>query len=202
LTTLQPLKSRSIPSILRSRALSLFDARNRLVFSGYWRIPEAHITNFSRHLLNGWGVSSILTVQSGFPIRLTSSNDQELMNSYNFKTVGEPDQIAPFRRLSPQASSGYFFDPAAFVDAPLRQIGNAPRTICCGPGIANLDVGLHKSFRIRESTSLEFRSEIYNVLNHTQFFNPEGNITDGPIFGQVSRTRDPRLIQLAVRLKF
>lgn len=186
----------------RSRALSLFDARHRLVFSEYWRVPEAHLTNFSRHLLNGWALSSILTIQTGFPIRLTSSSDTELMNSYNFETVGEPDQIAPFRRLNPQSSGGYFFDPTSFVNAPLGQIGSAPRTVCCGPGIANLDLGIHKMFVVRESTSVEFRSEIFNVLNHTQFFNPDGNITDGPTFGQVSRARDPRLIQLALRLNF
>jgi hypothetical protein len=186
----------------RSRALSLFDARHRLVFSEYWRIPDAPVTKFSRHLLNGWAISSIFTVQSGFPIRLTSSSDQELMNSYNFETVGEPDQIAPLRRLHAQSSGGYFFDPTSFVDAAVGQIGNAPRTMCCGPGIANLDLGLHKTFRVGESTSFEFRSEIFNVLNHTQFFNPDGNITDGPMFGKVSRAREPRLIQLALRVNF
>jgi hypothetical protein len=40
------------------------------------------------------------------------------------------------------------------------------------------------------------------VLNHTQFLNPDGNITDGPTFGQVSRARDPRLIQLALKVNF
>jgi hypothetical protein len=186
----------------RSRSLSLFDARSRLVFSEYWRIPDAHTSSFSRHLMNGWAISSIFMLQSGFPIRLTSSSDQELMNSFNFESVGEPDQIASFNRLHPQTSGGYFFDPTAFVNAPLGQIGNAPRTICCGPGIANLDLGIHKNFVVRESTMLEFRGEIFNVLNHTQFMNPDGNITDGPTFGQVSSARDPRLIQLALRLNF
>jgi hypothetical protein len=124
------------------------------------------------------------------------------MNSYNFETVGEPNQIAPFRRFRPQESSGYFFDPTSFVEASPGQIGNAPRTICCGPGIANLDLGIHKSFSLAESRTLEFRTEIFNVINHTQFFNPDGNITDGPNFGQVNRSRDPRLIQLALRLNF
>jgi len=186
----------------RSRSLSLYDARQRLVFSEYWTIPSPAVTNWSRQLFNGWAIAGIFTLQSGFPIRLTSASDQELMNSFNFETVGEPDQIAPLRRLHPQNSGGYFFDPASFVDAPLGQIGNAPRTICCGPGIANLDLGLHKTFVVRESSTLEFRTEIFNVMNHTQFFNPDGNITDGPTFGQVSRARDPRLIQLALRLNF
>ncbi len=186
----------------RSRSLSLFDARHRLVFSNYWQIPGLTRESWSRHVFAGWALSSIVTVQSGFPIRMTSQSDQELMNSFNFETVGEPQQVAPFRRLNPQQSGGYYFDPASFADAPLGQIGNTPRTLCCGPGIANLDLGIHKTFELTEAAKLEFRTEIFNVMNHTQFMNPDGNITDGAAFGQVSRARDPRLIQLALRLIF
>jgi hypothetical protein len=186
----------------KSRSLSLFDARHRLVVSEYWQIPEWQISNWTRHLANGWELSSILTLQSGFPIRLTSSGDLELMSSLNFETPGEPNQIAPLRRLDPHNSGGYYFDPASFVDGPMGQIGDAPRTICCGPGIANLDLGAHRVFAVREGMKLEFRTEIFNVFNHTQFFNPDGNITDGASFGKVSRARDPRLIQLAMRLTF
>jgi hypothetical protein len=186
----------------KSRSPSLFDARHRLVVSEYWRVPEWRISNWTRHLANGWAFSSIGTLQSGFPIRLTSSEDRELMSSFDFETPGEPNQIAPLRRLDPQTSGGYYFDPSSFVDAPLGQIGNAPRTLCCGPGTANLDFAVHKVIAVREGTSLEFRSEIFNLFNHTQFLNPDGNITDRTSFGQVSRARDPRLIQLAVRLTF
>jgi len=133
---------------------------------------------------------------------LTSDSDLELMSSDDFESPGEPNQIAPFRRLDPQNSGGYYFDPSSFVNAPLGQIGNAPRTICCGPGTANLDSGVHKIVAIREGMNLEFRTELFNVFNHTQFFNPDGDITDGASFGQVSRAQDPRLVQLALRLTF
>jgi hypothetical protein len=186
----------------RSRSLSLFDARNRFVFSESWQIPKANITNWSRHLVNGWSLSSIWILQSGFPIRITSASDQELMSSFNYEAAGEPNLVAPFRRLQPQHSSGYFFDPASFTESSLGQIGDSPRAMCCGPGIGNLDLGVHKSIPVREGTILEFRTEFFNVFNHTQFLNPDGNITDGPTFGQVSRARDPRLIQLALRLTF
>lgn len=186
----------------RSRSLSLFDARHRFVFSNYWQIPGTSTQPWTHHLLDGWALSSILTLQSGFPIRMTSQNDQELMNSFDFETVGEPQQIAPFGRLSPRQSGGYYFDPASFTDAPLGQIGNTPRALCCGPGIANLDLGIHKTFALKEAAKLEFRTEVFNVINHTQFMNPDGNITDGAAFGQVSAARDPRLIQFALRLTF
>ncbi|HZQ20040.1 MAG TPA: carboxypeptidase regulatory-like domain-containing protein [Terriglobales bacterium] len=186
----------------RSRSLSLFDARHRLVFSNFWQIPGPSRQLWTHHLLEGWALSTIFTLQSGFPIRMTSENDQELMSSFDFESAGEPEQIGPFRRLSPQSSGGYYFDPASFTDAPLGQIGNTPRTICCGPGIANLDLGIHKTFSLNEEEKLEFRAEIFNILNHTQFMNPDGDITDGASFGQVSGARDPRLIQFALRLTF
>jgi hypothetical protein len=185
-----------------SRSLSLFDARHRLVFSEYWHLPGPQGEPWARHLFGGWALSSILTIQSGFPIRMTSTSDQELMNSANFETVGEPQQVARFRRLNPDRSGGYYFDPSSFTESALGQIGNTRRTLCCGPGIANLDVGVHKTFEVREGTKLEFRTEVFNLMNHTQFMNPDGNITDGASFGMVSRVRDPRLIQLALRLTF
>ena len=186
----------------RSQSLSSFDARHRFVFSEYWRLPEPRSKAWPRLLFGGWALSGILMAQSGFPIRMISASDQELMNSSNFESIGEPQQIAPFRRLDPQGSGGYYFDPSSFMEPPLGQIGNTRRTVCCGPGIANLDVGVHKSFEVRERTKLEFRTEVFNLLNHTQFMNPDGNITDGASFGMVSRARDPRLLQLALRLTF
>jgi hypothetical protein len=186
----------------RSRALSLFDARHRLVFSEYWQVPVPQDEPWARRLFGGWALSSIFTIQSGFPIRMLSASDHELMSSSDYEPVGEPEQIAPLRRLSPQGSGGYYFDPASFTESPLGQIGNTPRSLCCGPGIANLDLGVHRSFEVKEGMKLEFRTEVFNVMNHTQFLNPDGNITDDASFGMVTSARDPRLVQLALRLTF
>lgn len=186
----------------QSRSLSLFDARNRFVLSEYWRIPDFSILNWTRYVVNGWAISSITTFQSGFPIRITSSSDLELMGSFDFEAPGEPDMIVPFRRLNPQSSGGYYFDPASFANGPLGQIGNAPRAVCCGPGIAEVDFALHKDIPVAEGKKLEFRAEVFNLFNRTQFLDPDGNFSDGTSFGLVSGERDPRLVQLALRLIF
>jgi hypothetical protein len=81
-------------------------------------------------------------------------------------------------------------------------LGNAARTICCGPGILNFDMAFLKSTPIGEKVSTEFRAEIFNVFNHTQFYNPDGNISDGPDFGLVKQARDPRVVQLALKFSF
>ncbi len=85
---------------------------------------------------------------------------------------------------------------------PLQLLGNAPRTICCGPGISNFDFSVQKLTRLGERTNLEFRAEFFNIFNHTQFLNPDGNITDGLDFGRVKRARDPRLVQFALKFYF
>jgi hypothetical protein len=186
----------------KERSLSLFHAAQRFVVSEYWRIPAMPVTNWTSHLVNGWALAGIWTLQSGFPIHITSSNDSELMGSFDFETPGEPNMIAPFHRLNPQTSGGYYFNPASFTNGPLGVIGSSPRAVCCGPGIAELDLALHKDIPLAEGKTLEFRTEFFNVFNRTQFLNPDGNFSDGASFGTVSGERDPRIMQLALRLIF
>jgi hypothetical protein len=94
-----------------SRSLSLFDARQRFVFSYYYQLPNFDLAGAAGKLLNGWGTSGILTFQDGFPIRITSSDDLELMYSYDFELPGEPDILKPLKRLNPSAS-GWNFAPS------------------------------------------------------------------------------------------
>lgn len=186
----------------KSRSLSLFDARNRFVLSEYWRLPDNSASSWSRYLVNGWAIAGITTLQSGFPIRITSSSDREMMGSFDFEAPGKPNMVTPLRLLNPRTSGGYYFDPTSFGNGPLGQIGNAPRAVCCGPGIAEVDLAVHKDIPVAEGKSLEFRTEVFNLFNHAQFLNPDGNFSDGASFGLIKSERDPRLIQLALRLIF
>jgi hypothetical protein len=196
-----------------SRSLSTFDARHRIVLSYYWELPKSRYNGFAGQVMNGWAISGITTFQTGFPIRITSSADNELMYSFDFELPGQPDQLKPFKTTKPQStcfngSCNYFFDPSTFtedttIDPSLfGRIGNAPRTICCGPHISNTDFALLKTFKISESRRVDFRAELFNIFNHTQFFNPDGNSSDGAQFGQVTQARDPRLVQFALKFFF
>jgi len=188
----------------RSRSLSQFDARHRFVLSYVWQLPTPRYNGFSGKIANGWDLSGIVTVQTGFPIRITSQDDIEEMNSFDFELPGQPNQTGPFKTQDPRKNGGYWFDPALFTNdtVPLGTFGNAPRTICCGPGISNWDFALHKVTSISERQSVEFRAEIFNLANHTQFLNPDGNITDGSDFGRIKRARSPRQIQFALKYLF
>jgi len=186
-----------------SRALSSFDARHRIVFSYYWELPIQKYSGAKGQILNGWALSGITTFQTGFPVRITTLDDQELMYSFDFELPGEPDLVAPFRTKKPQSNGNYYFDPASFSeDNTFGRIGNSPRTICCGPHISNTDFAVLKTFTISETKRVDFRGEFFNLFNHTQFFNPDGNFSDGPQFGQVTQARDPRLMQFALKFFF
>ena len=205
-----------------NRALSLFDSRQRFVFSYLWALPVPNYNGFKGKVLDGWTISGITTFQAGFPIRVGSNNDSELMNSFDFELPGKPDLIAPFHTQDPRKHGGYGFDPTSFAlpqqtadSTPLQLLGNAPRTICCGPGINNFDFSIQKITPLGEGKHIEFRAEFFNAFNHTQFLNADGNISDANLnddgtvnaqapgdFGRVKRARDPRNIQFALKFAF
>jgi hypothetical protein len=82
-------------------------------------------------------------------------------------------------------------------------IGNAPRSICCGPGISNTDVSFTKETQISERFQMEFRGDFFNIWNHAQFYTVDGNVSDqGSTFGQVQHIHDPRLVQFALKFRF
>jgi Carboxypeptidase regulatory-like domain len=192
-----------------NRALSLFDARQRFVISYLWSLPVPQYQGAKGKTLNGWAVSGITSFQAGFPIRMGSQADQELENSFDFELPGKPDLLAPFRTQDPRKNGGYYFNPNLFAlpsitasSTPLQLLGDAPRTICCGPGISNFDLSVQKVTPFGETKHIEFRAEFFNIFNHTQFLNPDGVITDGSDFGRVKHTRDPRNIQFALKFGF
>ncbi len=195
-----------------SYSLSEFDARHRVVLSYDWELPFRKFDGMAGKIVNGWTTSGIVTLQSGFPIRITSADDNELFTSFFFESSGEPNQMMPFSTQSPQKNNGYYFNPSIFSNDPASinyltgqplfgTVGNAPRTICCGPGVANWDMTLIKDTKLNERWNMQFRAEFFNILNHTQFYNPDGDISDST-FGQVQQARDPRLVQFALKLAF
>jgi hypothetical protein len=191
-----------------SRSLSFFDARQRLVFSYQWDLPAPRGGGLPSRILRNWSAFGILTLQSGFPVPITSSDDLELMESLSFMYPGEPDRVAPLKRLDPRQGLNLAFDPGSFQQpSDLGRIGNSPRTVCCGPGLNNWDLALMKTAQLSERWKLQFRAEFFNVVNHAQFTKVDGNISDGDpadggAFGKVLRARDPRLIQFAIKLRF
>ena len=197
--TLDPFNFRA------SRGLSLFNSAQRFVISYYWELPVTKHQGFAGKVLNDWAISGITQFQSGFPIRLDTQDDTELINSLFFLGTEAPSRVAPFQKLNPKTNGNFWFNPNDFADPPLGQFNNGTeRTICCGPGLNDWDFSVHKKIPLKESTYLQFQAEFFNIFNHTNFANPDGHFTDGVTeFGKITATSvDQREVQLVLKLYF
>ncbi|HLJ16888.1 MAG TPA: TonB-dependent receptor, partial [Bryobacteraceae bacterium] len=145
----------------------------------------------TRAILGGWKLSDITTAQSG------ASLDPALGIARQGLAT-RPDLISPIQY--PKTVSQWF-STSSFAQPAPGFYGNAGPGAITGPGLINFDLALHKDFRIREHHTAEFRSEFFNVLNHTNFNGVVTTLGSG-VFGQVTSARDPRILELALRYSF
>jgi hypothetical protein len=168
-----------------SKALSSFDTKHNFVVSYVYTIPfDRMFSTGPKRLTQGWSVSGITRFATGFPILLSQSGDRSLTS---VGAVDHPNYIGglaitPGVRSTP---SHQYFNKSAFTSEDLGTMGTANQRFFHGPGTNNWDLALQKNTRIHESTSLQFRAEFFNAMEHAQFSNPTGNFTSSQ-FGQVT----------------
>ncbi len=184
-----------------SRALSLFNSAQRFVINYVWDIPARRFSGFAGKALDDWQLSGIVQFQTGFPIRIQTQDDNELISSLFFLGAGAPQLTGPLQILNPKTNGGQYLNPNQWSDPPLGQFATTPRSICCGPGENQWDVTVSKRISIDEARYFQFRADIFNLFNKTQFVNPDGNFSD-TTFGQIQQARDPRLVQFALKFYF
>ncbi len=135
--------------------------------------------------------------QSGSPFTPTLSFDNA-----NAGTTSRPDRVCSGALSNP--TLGRYFDISCFVTPAQYTFGNSGRNILYGPGMNNIDLGLHRVFPIpgREAMTLEFRAEAFNAFNHPLFANP-GSTIGASTAGVISSTAVPnRQAQFALRFVF
>ena len=196
------------------------DIRHRVVFSGGWELPFGGkgSSNLMRHAAGGWTLYPIVSYRTGFPIDIFSggspddgipgasgAGDTDLVRP---NLIGnEVNTFDPHKRQNIGGRSGnYYFNPANFVlpkpAAGTFTYGSLGRNAFRGPGRTNVDFAVVKANAFfGERLHTEFRAEAFNLFNHTQFGDPTATMTSG-VFGQISTTADPRILQLAIRVKF
>ncbi len=94
-----------------------------------------------------------------------------------------------------------WLDTSVFVENAVGTFGTAQRNSLRGPGFWNVDLGLLKDTQLSERVLLQFRFEGFNVLNHANFNNPVGTVTNAN-FGKILGAADPRVLQFALKLVF
>ena len=163
---------------------------------------------FKRVLLGGWQIAGITNIESGPPIArvLASTTSGGLRGSYP-NVVGDPnDGLAGTINTGTNLNVNglpYFFDPTAFVDAPLGTFGNAGRAFARGPGRNQTNLTLTKNiyFNTERTTRLQLRAEAFNVFNHTQFLAVATQLGTVNV-GLPTATRLPREFQFGAKLSF
>jgi hypothetical protein len=186
---------------------SLFDAKNRFVFSGTYTLPGWRTApRTAGYLVNGWQLNTIVTLSSGTPFTVYDSD--------NASEQGSAPEITGFYSSRPNVLSNPNDGPHAPNDWVSRsafeeltpaanpgEFGNEGRNAVRGPGFAPVDLSLFKNFAVTEKTRVQFRAEAFNSLNHPNFMLPENDLAS-PEFGQILQAAPPRLLQFALKLIF
>jgi len=161
------------------KGLGTFDVRHIGVISALYTLPFGRGQEFasglggvSNQLIGGWSVASVVTAQSGFPFTPQLS--------YNPSNNGDTrNPVRPF--LNPTftgpvvlGNPSQWFNPSAFLPLPTNSgfYGNVGRDTFIGPNLATWDFSVLKAFPIREALGLQFRAEIFNLLDRANFNTP------------------------------
>ena len=164
-----------------------FDVRNSAVINATYDLPFAAGATSREHpwlqrLIGRWQISGIQTVQSGLPftpqLSYNPSNDGDTRNpvrpSWNPNFTGRVILGGP----------NQYFNPNAFTQPLPGTYGNVGRNVLQGPSLVETDLSLTKTFPFSERLNLQFRSEFFNIFNHTTFNVPNpvvfASATGGP----------------------
>jgi hypothetical protein len=173
------------------RGRSDFDTGHSFVTSFLWQ------ARLSRHvLLRNWQLAGTGRAYTGAPFTPKVAN-----YSLDLGDAVRPDRIAKGRLDSPTVDA--WFDRAAFPTVPRGsyRFGSSGRNVLDGPGTILFDASISRRFLLAENKALQFRWEVFNVPNHTNFSLPESRV-DVLNGGVISRAKSARVFQLGLRLEF
>jgi hypothetical protein len=189
------------------RGPSDFDTRH--IFTAFVSYTEPSFKLPLGFLTKGWQFNMLATAHTGLPILFRAgtdvNGDGDTFDRINL--VGDPFANLP-ANTSP--TSRVWVNKAAFASAPAGTLGNLGRNAIYGPGFFSIDPSAFKEFKINERFSAQFRVEVFNVLNWTNYANPTVTFNSGN-FGLITNTRngsgapglgfgEPRNVQFALKL--
>jgi hypothetical protein len=174
-----------------------FDIRHIFNLSGV-AVSPIHGNGITGHLFGNWRIAPLLRMSSGLALNITSGKD----NSLTGEGLDRPNLIdATSMYSSSIGPSLQWINSKAFAQNATGTFGNLGRDTVRGPGQLNLDVSLSRLFSLTERFHLEARAEGFNVINHTNFNNPNTNLNSST-FGRITSAGDPRILQFALKLHF
>src|SRR6266568_3729121 len=183
-----------------NRGSSDFDIRHAFSAGVTYDLPTPKINALTNVILRGWSLQNVIQARSAPPVDIFYGFLPSHLSN-GFLTAIRPDVVPgqTFYVFGSQYPGGKGFNPAAFAapptdpntGVPLRQ-GNLGRNALRGFGATQWDFAVHRDFPIRESLKLQFRAEMFNVLNHPNFGPPIGDLQSpqsiNPQFGVSTQT--------------
>src|SRR5581483_3828298 len=188
----------NVYDLAAEKSVDATDTPNSFVLSYIYQLPVGRGKKFGsgmhgvvNQILGGWQTSGVFTFKQGFPLAIAQADSNPFGVGQHVNVVGDYHVADPNRNE--------WFNPAAFAAAPKFTLGDAPRFFSDlqSPHYNNCHIRIQKNFAIREETRLEFRTDMFNAFNLTNYYSP--NTTLGPGFGTISQTWAPRTIQAALR---
>jgi hypothetical protein len=180
------------------------DHRFRYVGSFLYELPFGRGRHFGGsmaptldHVIGGWQVNGIVTMQSGFPITILRSGDPLGVGTDG---AARPDQICDPNLPRSEQTLKRFFNTDCFV-APPNRFGTAGRSSVEGPGTHVWDLSVFKNIAIGRGIEAQVRGEFFNAFNRPNWGQP-GRTLGASGFGEVTSAGDPRIIQLGIKLLF
>jgi len=212
-----------INNMKAERGPSSFDIRHRAVISYVIDVPVGPGHRLfgwnnavNRQVFGGWQISGATSLQTGSPFTVfNNSLDFSGFNQFNDR----PDVVGTGRIHQDNRSVDAAFDTTYFSKTPpAGRVGTSGRNQYYGPGLQNYNFAAGKTFKFGERVGLQFRTEFFNLFNHTNFANPQNNQSNAN-FGRITATvgsaiatavgttagvvgGGPRVIQGALRLQF
>ena len=151
------------------------------------------------------GVAGIFFANTGSHLTPSLSRDPAGLGLRDPNTFegGRPDIVGDPNKGAAHKLDNWF-NTSAFAAVPTGVIrpGDEPRGVIVGPGYFRWDASLYKNTRITERVNIQFRAEAFNVLNHTNWNNPASTSLTSGSYNKITTARDPRQMQLALKLVF
>jgi hypothetical protein len=187
-----------------------FDHRNVSAFSYVYTVPKfmKDAPAAARYVVNGWETSGLFQFRSGDPLTIWSSQSNNSGSGQNRDRAVQIGSAYGGNACNGATNCKSYLNPASFTNNAVGAYGSVVKGSFVGPQYADWDASIARTFPFNERTYLQFRAEYFNLLNHTNFGDP--NSTNNSTFGRITSTtdqnaditNDPRIAQLSLKLVF
>jgi carboxypeptidase family protein len=191
---------RNVYNLAAEKSVDATDTPHSFVLSYVYELPVGKGRKFgsgmgkvANAIVGDWQTSGTLTLKQGFPLTITSSG-----NGLNYFGAGQHVDVVGDHHVA-HPNRNQWFNTSAFAVAQPWSLGNAPRYFSDlrAPNYKNWDISIQKYFPIAERYRFQFRLDMFNALNRTNYYSP--NTFMGGGFGTITQAWTPRQMQAALK---